>query len=175
MKKKLKQTNRLVIGVVLGLLVVSSAVVFASNSSAFSAVTRPQVIVSLTGTVERNEEMVALDKASEVKPGEVLRWTISSNNQGDGNASDYKAVGRIPEGTEFVLDSAKADGEALVTFTIDGGKTFSPVPMIEEKQLDGTVKMVPAPASMYSQVRFEWKSALVAKETINARYDVKVK
>lgn len=176
MNKNINKANRLVIGLIAGLLLVSSAVAFANNGGSFSFVTaRPQINVTLAGMIERDSEKLSLEKVDAVKPGEVLHWTIKSENEGDGAAKEYKAVGKIPAGTVFVADSAKAEGKAAVTYSIDGGKTFSAQPMIEEKQADGSVKMVPAQVSMYSQVRFEWEAPLNPNEKLNAFYDVKVK
>lgn len=176
MNKNMRKTNRLLIGLVAGLLLVSSAVAFANNGGSFSLTTaRPQVNITLSGMIERGSEKFQLDKVESVKPGETLNWTISSVNEGDGAAKEYKAVGKIPAGTVFVADSAKAEGKVAITYSIDGGKTFSAQPMIEEKQADGSVKKVPAPVSLYSQVRFEWEAPLNPQEKLNAFYDVKVK
>ena len=73
-----------------------------------------------------------------------------------------------------MADSAQADA-AVVTFSLDGGKTFSKQPMIEEKQADGSVKQVPAPVDMYTQVRFEAERPLNAGEKFDAFYSVRVK
>ena len=162
---------------VFGLLIVAClsggvAVLAGKNAGAFA---RPQVKVALSGVVERNDEMVSLEKADEVRPGETLHWTVKSENIGDGGANEYKVVGKIPAGTEFVAGSTKADGAPVVTYSIDGGKNFSKQPMIEQKQADGSVKLVPAPISMYTQLRFEWSEPLNSKENLNASYDVVVK
>lgn len=176
MKKRPNKINRIFVGLVAGFLLLSSAVVFASNSSAFSFVgSRPQVIVNLGGTVDRDNENLPIEKVESVKPGEILHWTITSENQGDGEAKEYKAVGKIPAGTTFVADSAKAQGATEVVYSIDGGKNFAKQPMIEEKQADGSVKMIPAPVSKYTNVRFDWNQSLVSKEKLTASYDVRVK
>ncbi len=175
MKREINKTNRFVLGSLLGLLFIGSAIGFAGNSSAFSTKSRPQVSILLAGTVERDKEVLGLDKAGSVTPGEVLHWTITSENKGNEGANDYKAIGKIPAGTVFVADSAKADGNPAIRYSIDGGKSFSAQPMIEEKQADGTVKLVPAPLSLYSQVRFEWSTSLNQGEKRNAFYDVRVK
>jgi hypothetical protein len=47
--------------------------------------------------------------------------------------------------------------------------------MVEEKQADGSVKQVPAPVSMYTQVRYEWSDALAGGGKLNASYKVRVK
>ena len=68
-----------------------------------------------------------------------------------------------------------AEGGSVVTYSIDGGKSYSTLPLVEERQPDGTVKMVPAPVSMYTEVRYEWADALAAGGKLSASYKVRVK
>ncbi len=123
----------------------------------------------------RAGERLALERVGNVKPGEVLDWQIVSSNDGTAEARDYKAVGHIPAGTAFVQGSASAQGGSTVTYSIDGGKTFSTQPVVEERQPDGTTKKVPAPVSMYTEVRYEWSDALAAGGKLAASYRVRVK
>ena len=157
----------------LSLLVVGAAT-FAQKHFMLANALRPEVKMQLSGSVERDSALVALDKSSVVKPGEILDWTMTSENQGTGPALEYKTVGHIPRGTEFVSGSAKADG-AKAVFSIDGGKSFSAQPMIEEKQADGSTKRVPAPTAMYTEIRYEWSDALVQGGKCSASYKVRVK
>lgn len=136
---------------------------------------RPEVKVTLAGTVGRDGGEVALDKAGIVHPGEVLNWRISSENEGTGPAREYKAVGQIPKGTLLIAGSIVADGNPTVTYSIDNGQTYSAQPTIEEQQPDGSAKKVSAPVSMYTQVRYEWSDALSAGSKLNASYKVRVK
>jgi len=138
------------------------------------AAPRPEVKVQLTAMVERDSALVPLEKAAAVKPGEILDWTIASENSGNAAALAYKAVGHIPHGTEFVAGSAKADG-AKAVYSIDNGKSFSEKPMIDEKQPDGTVKRVTAPLAMYTDVRYEWSDPLAQNGKLSASYKVRVK
>ena len=136
---------------------------------------RPEVKVELAGSVERGGQTLALDKVEHVKPGEILDWQIVSSNEGTGAARDYKAVGHIPAGTVLVAGSASAESGSTVTYSIDGGKTYATQPVIEERQPDGTVKKVPAPVSMYTEVRYEWSDALAPGGKLSASYKVRVK
>ena len=111
----------------------------------------------------------------EVHPGEVLDWTITSQNEGTGAAREFKATGQIPKGTMLIVGSTTADGSTSVTYSIDNGQSFSTQPTVEEKQADGTVKRVPAPVSLYTQVRYEWSDALAAGGKLSAAYKVRVK
>jgi uncharacterized repeat protein (TIGR01451 family) len=157
------------------LLALGSVAGFAQRHFMAAAVARPEVKVELAAVVERDNGVVPVEKVKLVKQGETLDWTIKSENSGQAPALDYKAVGRIPAGTNFVAGSAKGDGSAKVVYSIDGGKLYSANPMIEEKQADGSVKKVDAPVSMYTHVRYEWADPLAPGGHVSASYKVRVK
>ena len=174
----LKNRSRSLAVAVVVLVAASAAAAVAQKqlaARAASAGGRPEIKVTLAGAVARGAERVALDKAGAVHPGDVLDWTINSANEGDGAARQYKTTGQIPSGTSFVRGSASADGGAAVTYSIDNGKTFSPEPQVDERQPDGTVRRAPAPASMYTQVRYEWSDPLAAGASLSASYKVRVR
>lgn len=176
---KLKNRSRILVLAAASLLVLSGAAVYAQRQMAHTraAAARPDVKVLLSGAIERaTGELVPIEKSSTVNPGEILHWTIASQNDGEGAAREYMAVGQIPRGTTLVAGSATADGSATVVYSIDNGKTFSATPQIEEKQADGTVTLVPAPVSMYTQLRYEWADTLAGGGSkLNASYKVRVK
>jgi uncharacterized repeat protein (TIGR01451 family) len=161
--------------VALCMLVLGCAAALAQRQFASLEHGRPEVKVKLAGIVERNKEAIALEKAEAVNPGETINWTITSENDGTAPAREYKTVGQIPKGTTFVAGSATADGSTTVVYSIDNGQTYSVQPMIEEKQADGSTKLVPAPVSRYTQVRYEWADPLAASSKLSATYKVRVK
>ena len=156
-------------------VVVLGGAAFAQRQLKSAAGGRPEVKVELAGSVERAGQRLSLDKVENVKPGEVLDWQILSSNDGTAEARDYKAVGHIPAGTAFVAGSAAGESGSTVTYSIDGGKTYSSQPVVEERQPDGSVKKVAAPVSMYTEVRYEWADPLAAGSTVTANYKVRVK
>ena len=157
------------------LLALGSVAGFAQRHFMTAAVARPEIKVELAAVVERDNDFVPVEKANLVKQGETLDWTIKSENSGQAAAFDYKAVGRIPAGTSFVAGSAKTDGPAKVVYSLDGGKSYSASPTIDEKQADGTVKKVVAPVSLYTNVRYEWADPLAPGGHVTASYRVRVK
>ncbi|MDQ1523133.1 MAG: hypothetical protein QOG00_2330 [Pyrinomonadaceae bacterium] len=159
------------------LLLVGTAAAFAQKqiAAARKSAGAPEVKVKLAGSLKRNDESLALEKVSAVHPGEILDWTITSANEGNAPARQYKTIGQIPQGTSYVAGSAVAEYGAAVSYSIDGGKNFDAQPTVEEKQADGTMKRVPAPSSMYTQVRYEWSDPLAAGSTLSASYKVRVK
>jgi hypothetical protein len=171
----LNKRSRAALLAAVALVALGAAAAVAQKQLAARAAGRPEIKVTLAGSVARGQEAVALDKAGSVHPGEVLDWKITSANEGDGAARLYKTVGHVPQGTSFVAGSAAAEYGAQVTYSIDNGKSFVAQPTVEEKQVDGTVKRVPAPVSMYTEVRYEWADPLAAGSTLTANYKVRVK
>ncbi len=176
---KKKMTAPTVAAALCLLLVGTAAAAFAQRQiaarSTAAAAGQPDVKIKLSGSLKRDDQAVALDKVSAVHPGEILDWTITSANEGDAPARRYKTIGQIPPGTSFVAGSAVAEYGASVSYSIDGGKNFAAQPLIEAQQADGTKKLVPAPASLYTQVRYEWSDPLAAGSTLAASYKVRVK
>ena len=160
--------------VALCLLVLGSAAAFAQKKFMVLSSGRPDVKVQLAAFVERDKALVPVEKASMVKSGEILQWTISSANEGNAAALNYKAVGHIPAGMTFAPGSAKGDGSVNALYSIDKGKSYSAQPTIAERQPDGSVKQVPAPVSMYTDVRYEWTDPLAEGGKLSVSYRVRV-
>lgn len=175
MRNITKYIGRLPIIVVCLLVVGSAAAVAQKKLMLHLSSARPVVKVFLSGMVEREKGLVPVEAASTVKQGEIMDWTITSTNEGNAPAHDYKAIGVVPPGTEFVAGSVTADGSAKVTYSIDNGKSFSAQPTIEEKQADGSTKKVPAPSSIYTQIRYEWANPLNQGAKLTAFYKVRLK
>jgi uncharacterized repeat protein (TIGR01451 family) len=155
------------------LLALGGVAAFAQRHFMIAAATgRPEVKVTLAGTVEREHVAVPVEKAQLVKEGETLSWTLKSENDGSAPALDYKTVSRIPAGTTFVAGSAKAEGSTKIVFSIDGGKTYSATPTVDERQADGSVKKVAAPVNLYTNLRYEWADPLVPGGHVSASYKV---
>ena len=160
--------------VALCVLILGSAVAFSQKKFMMLRTSRPAVKVMLAGVVERDDARLPVEKVALVKSGEIMDWTITSVNEGNAPANEYKAIGKIPAGTQFVAGSANADGSVAISFSIDNGKSFSAAPTVDEKQADGTFKKVAAPVSMYNQVRYAWSAPLNEGEKLNASYKVRL-
>jgi uncharacterized repeat protein (TIGR01451 family) len=172
--KRIKIKSRLLPALFISLLVASGVTAYSLQNRAAVQTGAPAIKVNLSGTVARPSGNVAIEKAGSVNPGEVINYTIISNNEGSGSARDYKTTGPIPPRTIYVGGSAKAEGASAV-YSIDRGKSYLSTPMIDERQADGSFKRVPAPLSMYTNVRFEWSNPLVAASHTTASYQVRVK
>jgi hypothetical protein len=140
-----------------------------------AAQNRPVVKLYLTGSVARDGQKIQLANAGQVRPGEIVSFTLDSVNEGSAVAREYRAIGQIPQGSIFVVDSAMAESGTRITYSINDGQEFSPTPMIDERQPDGSTKKVAAPVSMYTQVRFEWADPLAPGGKLMTSYQVRVK
>nr|WP_262561579.1 hypothetical protein [Acaryochloris sp. CCMEE 5410] len=183
--------RRLSIG--LGILAVAAAVPFVSGTPVFAnlqkagtelvnKILQPEVKLVLsaekkvTTTNANGEPEISWEVVEDnvtVRPGDVLRYTLVSENAGDKPASELKINQPIPNQTAYVLDSARANG-ATLTYSIDGGQTYSAQPMLEVTQPDGTVKMEPAPADAYTHVQWDYSESLKPMASVQAVYEVAV-
>ena len=78
------------------ILMLAGVAGFAQRHFMLANAARPEVKVQLAGGVERDSKLIALDKSTVVNPGEILDWTITSENSGNASALEYKTVGHIP-------------------------------------------------------------------------------
>ena len=130
----------------------------------------------ITQDAEGNDVIAweTLEGQAAVQPGDVIRYILSSENAGDKPAQSLVATQPIPDKTAYVADSARANGAEL-TYSIDGGQTFSAQPMIAVTLPDGTVEQQPAPAEMYSHIRWDYSESLEPMASVRAVYEVVVK
>jgi len=134
---------------------------------------RPDVRLELHGAVRRGDQLLSVEKANSVGHGELIDWTIEASNVGDGAANGVVVGAQVPSGTEFVGGSASAPG-ARILYSINQGRDFSERPLIEKKDDKGQIVMVPAPSSLYTNVRFEWSGKLDADARLSGTYQVEV-
>lgn len=104
---------------------------------------------------ERHQSWVAKGgTASDVLPGDVIRYSLRFTNTQEQAVQNVVFSNPVPQGLRYVAESATANApNVAITFSIDGGKTYSAQPMIEVVE-DGERRNVPAPARMYTHVRW---------------------
>jgi uncharacterized repeat protein (TIGR01451 family) len=164
--------HRLITLIITGMVLLGAAVVCLAQG-------RPGVKSTLSGFVERKQDgraqEIPLDQSGAVRPGETLRWSLASINGGNAPVRNLASVGQVPKGTVFIAESASGEANPAVSYSLDGGRSYSAHPVIEEKQPDGGVKLVPAPVSLYTHVRFEWREPLGVGASRTAHYRTRVK
>jgi len=110
-----------------------------------------------------------------VQPGDVIRYTVTGQNNSDRPVKNLVVTQPIPKQTVYVLNSASINNTATVTYSIDNGKTFVAKPTVKVKLTDGKVVTQPAPATAYTHVRWKFGQAINPKATAAAAYQVRVR
>jgi uncharacterized repeat protein (TIGR01451 family) len=116
-----------------------------------------------------------LDGEATVQPGDVLRYGVTSSNEGEMAAKNLVITQPIPERMTFVIGSDKGNTAAKATYSIDKGATFVAEPMVEVTLPDGTVEMQPAPAEAYTHIKWEFNEELASSVVVNVSHEVTVK
>ena len=148
------------IGLIVAVPLLSKTPVLASLQSAGAAIAQaisgPPVKMNLaadkkTIAVDSEGQQVVnwqpLEGQAVVVPGDVLRYTVISENTGDAPAKNFVVTQPITAQMTYELGSAQSSG-ATITYSIDNGQTFVANPTIEVTLEDGTVEERPAPAEV---------------------------
>jgi uncharacterized repeat protein (TIGR01451 family) len=161
------------------------ASLFQSDVAIAKAMQHPKVALNLMGEKqviskdEKGKDVISWQSASQlaVQSGDVLRYRLMGKNEGDRSVKNLTLNQPIPKGTVFVLKSAKAvSGQpTLITYSIDGGRSFVEAPTVQVTLANGKVETRPAPAEAYTHIRWNLPNMLAAKAPVSAEYQVKVR
>jgi len=148
------------------ILFVSMATLSQANVTISS--TSFQELMKMTPSGEKIKKWVKTEK---VVPGTVVRYVNTLENAGDTEATKLFVKNPIPENMEYVADSAKCQGRCTLTFSVDGGASFSSpsklyVGVGEKRHL--------AKASEYTDIRWVIDS-LTAKTKSFVEYKARLK
>jgi uncharacterized repeat protein (TIGR01451 family) len=187
MKRLNKFVSLAVLGVAIAFPLMNSTPALAGlqemGDAIVSALNRPKVDLNLTAakqiieTDSQGKQQISWQPIKDnavVAPGDILLYTISTNNTGDRPATNFGMTQPIPKGTVYMLSTASSDNQAKITYSIDNGKTFAEKPMVQEKLADGKVEEKPAPPEAYTHVRWQFDNSIKPNSVIKAAYNVKV-
>lgn len=111
-----------------------------------------------------------------VQPGDVLRYVVTGQNNSDRPVNNLVFTQPIPKQTTYVLNSVTVkNNTAKVTYSIDNGKSFVEKPLVRVKLPNGKIVTRPAPAELYTHVRWKFGQAISPKAGVNATYQVRVR
>lgn len=109
------------------------------------------------------------------RPGDVIRYTLTATNRGREPAHNVEVVDPIPAGTEYVLGSAKGKG-ARISYSIDSGRFYQQPPVVYEFRLpDGSIEKRPAPADLYTHVKWTITQPIPPGGSVPITLQVRVK
>lgn len=130
----------------------------------------PLRIVAVNVTAEADETR----KGSGALPGDVLEYRLHFTNVTGGVVRNVVFDDPIPTGLVYLPETAGADrSDVVVQFSIDGGATFSTNPMVEVVE-EGRKVLKPAPAHLYTHIRWTVKSAVLPNASVTAKFRARV-
>jgi uncharacterized repeat protein (TIGR01451 family) len=118
-----------------------------------------------------------------VAPGDTLRYNVAGKNTGNDTAKKLVITQPIPQKTVYVLNSATVEQQAVITYSIDGGKSYVAKPTVRVQLASGEIAVGlgptegyrPAPPEAYTHVRWQVSQSLSPQQQLLAQYQVRVK
>ena len=121
-------------------------------------------------TIEKDGEKIQKKiPAVKVLPGKIVYYTTEYKNISKKSVDGINIINPIPKLTTYVKGSAWGDN-ASVTFSVDGGKTWSKADKLKVKNKEG--KMVKAKPSDFTHIRWKHHGSLKSGVTKKAAFQV---
>lgn len=137
-----------------------------ANVTINSASYQEQIKINKSG--EKVKEWVV---ASKVVPGTVIRYVNTLVNSEEQAASQLLITNPIPENMEYVANSASCASECLLSYSVDGGKSYA---QPAELYVGEGMKRHLAQASEYTDIRWVVKT-LPASSQSSVEYKARLK
>lgn len=137
-------------------MAVLSAPAFATSLQATQLVEVAQIVAD-----EDGNELRAFTEATEIAPGDELRYRLSYDNQGENAAVDVNLVMPVPAEIDFIEGSAVTNG-TKVAYSVDNGTSFADRGSLRVL-IDGEERI--ATSEDITHVRWTFTEAIEAGET----------
>jgi uncharacterized repeat protein (TIGR01451 family) len=113
---------------------------------------RSEVLREIEVVNEEGKKEIQLVPAPSAMPGEVLVFRIVYTNEGSEPAENVQLTNPVPEQMVYEEGSAKSGG-TVVTFSVDGGKSFAEPGSLTVTGEDGRQR--PAEPADYTHIRWQ--------------------
>jgi len=137
----------------------------------------PQALTILAVNLTAQEDERPLDPASgqpPSRPGDVIEYRLQFTNPTAGILQDVVFDDPIPQGLVYLPGTASAEGDGVaVEFSIDGGASYSPDPQVEVEEGGRTLRR-PAPADLYTHVRWTVQRPIAVGEGVGATFRARI-
>jgi uncharacterized repeat protein (TIGR01451 family) len=126
--------------------------------------------------VEKGEDgQEILTEVNQVKPGQIIEYTLRWSNVSDTDLTEVSIVGPVPQYTTYLAGTAVNLGATLPQFSIDGGTTYKNEPVTYKvKMADGSEVERVATPDMYTHVRWLLER-MISKQELTLKYRVQVR
>ena len=131
-------------------------------------------VAVLNETAAAEKEKGVERRSDTVRPGDVLRYTLTFTNQSSRALSNVNVSNPLPTGLVFVGESTRINrSDAEAEFSADGGRTFSAKPM-ETEMVNGQRVSRAVPAARYTHVRWIVRGNVAPRGVVTAQYNARV-
>ena len=142
----------------------------ASQRSATPALT----VVAVNTTAAADSARGAKRRDTSVRPGDVLRYTLTFDNRGPRSVRNVELRNPIPSGVHFVPGSTHASrADARLEFSADNGRSWAARPVetvvVERRQVTR-----PVPADRFTHIRWVIPGTLAPKAVVRGAFEVRV-
>jgi len=154
----------------LGFLALSAFAAFAETKGAIELTSLAEKEITLTDAAGKSVKKLV--PAGKVIPGDEIIYSVTFKHVGDKPAEKVVLDNPVPEHTLYVAGSAEGK-DAVITFSVDGGKTYHAEKDLKVKKADGTYR--PAVPEDYTGVRWTLKKALKPGDSGRVSFRAKLK
>jgi uncharacterized repeat protein (TIGR01451 family) len=148
-------------------------------SSAHAAAESSSKALEIKVTAEVEVKIKAADGAEQTKrvpaakvpPGVAVIYTLSAQNTSQSPAGDVAITDPIPQHMQYVDGSATTAGTVL-TFSVDGGKTFAAVEKLKVKGPGGASRS--AGPTDFTHIRWQFQKPLAPGESRAVEFRARV-
>jgi uncharacterized repeat protein (TIGR01451 family) len=124
-------------------------------------------------TKESGEEIFL--PADEANPSDIIEYRLTYANDGDAALRNVSVTDPVPFGTEYVVETATAEG-VVVAFSIDNGKTYHSWPVrVKTTDENGNEVTVDATPDMVTHIRWTIDGELLPESEITFSYRARIK
>ena len=159
-------------------LPVAVVLALARGSAAAQEEAPPKALVIsatiLSGGQGRPQPIDAPDRdPNTVAPGDVVEYRLVFNNITGRPVNNIQFTDPLPEGMYYLQGTAGADREDVdVEFSLDGGTSYSELPMIEVV-VDGRIEQRPANPEDYTDIRWAVHGEVEPDARVAAAFQVR--
>lgn len=121
--------------------------------------------------LEKGVKVKKIAPVDKITPGDEVVYTLTYTNKAGKPATDVAITNPVPKHTRYKDGSAAGEG-SVITFSVDGGKTFAPADKLFVAIKDKTGKEInrPAVAQDYTHIRWVVKQTLAPGQSGSVRF-----
>jgi uncharacterized repeat protein (TIGR01451 family) len=132
-----------------------------------TAATKKAVVLKLSQAKKvADKKGFKLVPITRAKSGDIIVYSIAATNISNRPVNKLVLNQKIRPGTTYVLNSATPINGAQLTFSTDGGRSYTAQPLLNKK---------PAPASNYTNVRWAFTGSVAPQSQNKLSYEVQVR